>query len=120
MRATIAGAALVAVVLFRDHLSSFEGLAGLAIFVLVYTGSILLLVNRFPTDIRTSRTEPVVRRTWSEARTALVEEGSIRENAARRKRNRASIGSFHISSMVVQAITKAISAGPEPTVWYAM
>ena len=48
MRATIAGAALVAIVLFRDHLASFEGLAGLAIFVLVYTGGILLLVNRFP------------------------------------------------------------------------
>ena len=48
VRATIAGAALVAIVLFRDHLASFEGLAGLAIFVLVYTGGILLLVNRFP------------------------------------------------------------------------
>ena len=30
VRATIAGAALVAIVLFRDQLSSFEGLAGLA------------------------------------------------------------------------------------------
>ena len=48
VRATIAGAALVAIVLFRDQLSSFEGLAGLAIFVLVYTGGILLLVDRFP------------------------------------------------------------------------
>ncbi|HEY7846960.1 MAG TPA: ATP-binding protein [Candidatus Limnocylindria bacterium] len=48
VRATIAGAALVAIVLFRDRLASFEGLVGLAIFVLVYTGGILLLVNRFP------------------------------------------------------------------------
>ena len=48
VRATIAGAALVAIVLFRDQLSSYEGLAGLAIFVMVYTGGILLLVNRFP------------------------------------------------------------------------
>ena len=48
VRATIAGAALVAIVLFRDQLSSFEGLAGLAIFVLLYTGGILVLVGRFP------------------------------------------------------------------------
>jgi signal transduction histidine kinase len=48
VRATIAGAALVAIVLFRDQLSSFEGLAGLAIFVLLYTGGILVLVSRFP------------------------------------------------------------------------
>jgi signal transduction histidine kinase len=48
VRATIAGAALVAIVLFRSQLSSFEGLAGLAIFVLLYTGGILVLVGRLP------------------------------------------------------------------------
>jgi signal transduction histidine kinase len=48
VRATIAGAALVAIVLFRDQLSSFPWLVGLAVAVLVYTGGILLLVGRFP------------------------------------------------------------------------
>jgi signal transduction histidine kinase len=48
VRATIAGAALVAVVLLRDQLTSFPFLAALAIAVLVYTGGILLLVGRFP------------------------------------------------------------------------
>ncbi len=48
VRATIAGAALVAVVLLREQLASFPWLAGLAIAVLVYTGGILLLVGRFP------------------------------------------------------------------------
>lgn len=44
-----------------------------------------------------------------------------RENAASRERNRASVGSSHISSMwLVQPITKAMSTGPVPTVWYAM
>jgi signal transduction histidine kinase len=48
VRATIAGVALVAVVLFREQLTSFPWLAGLAIAVLAYTGGILLLVGRFP------------------------------------------------------------------------
>jgi signal transduction histidine kinase len=48
VRATIAGAALVAVVLLREQLSSFPWLAGLAVTVLVYTGFILLLIGRFP------------------------------------------------------------------------
>ena len=48
VRATIAGAALVAVVLLRDQLTSFPWLAGLAVSVLVYTFGILLLVGRFP------------------------------------------------------------------------
>jgi K+-sensing histidine kinase KdpD len=48
VRATIAGAALVAIVLFRDQLAAFPWLAGLAIAVLLYTGGILLLVGRFP------------------------------------------------------------------------
>jgi signal transduction histidine kinase len=48
VRATIAGAALVAVVVLRDQLSSFPWLAGLAVAVLVYTGGILVLVGRFP------------------------------------------------------------------------
>jgi K+-sensing histidine kinase KdpD len=48
VRATIAGAALVAIVLFRGQLSSFPWLVGLAVAVLVYTGGILLLVGRFP------------------------------------------------------------------------
>ena len=48
VRATIAGAALVAVVLLRDQLTSFPWLLGLAVAVLVYTGGILLLVGRFP------------------------------------------------------------------------
>jgi signal transduction histidine kinase len=48
VRATIAGAALVAIVLFREQLDSFPWLFGLATAVLVYTGGILLLVGRFP------------------------------------------------------------------------
>ena len=48
VRATIAGAALVAVVLLTDQLTSFPWLVGLAVAVLVYTGGILLLVGRFP------------------------------------------------------------------------
>ena len=48
VRATIAGAALVVVVLLREQLSSFPWLAGLAVTVLVYTGFILVLVGRFP------------------------------------------------------------------------
>ena len=48
VRATIAGAALVAVVLLREQLTSFPWLVGLAVAVLVYTGGILLLVGRFP------------------------------------------------------------------------
>ncbi len=48
VRATIAGAALVVVVLLREQLSSFPWLAGLAVAVLVYTGFILVLVGRFP------------------------------------------------------------------------
>ena len=48
VRATIAGAALVAIVLFREQLSSFPWLVGLAVAVLAYTGIILLLVGRFP------------------------------------------------------------------------
>jgi signal transduction histidine kinase len=48
VRATIAGAALVAVVLLRAQLTSFPWLAGLAVSVLVYTFGILLLVGRFP------------------------------------------------------------------------
>jgi signal transduction histidine kinase len=48
VRATIAGAALVVIVLFREQLSSFPWLVGLAVSVLVYTVGILLLVGRFP------------------------------------------------------------------------
>jgi len=48
VRAAIAGAALVAIVLLRGQLSSFPWLAGLAVAAMLYSGGILLLVNRFP------------------------------------------------------------------------
>jgi signal transduction histidine kinase len=47
-RAVIAGAGLIAILVFRDRLDSFPWLVGLATAVLVYTGAILLLVGRFP------------------------------------------------------------------------
>jgi signal transduction histidine kinase len=47
-RAVIAGAGLIAILVFRDRLDSFPWLVGLAVAVLVYTGAILLLVGRFP------------------------------------------------------------------------
>ncbi len=47
-RAAIAGAGLVAILVFGDRLDSFPWLVGLAAGVLVYTGAILLLVGRFP------------------------------------------------------------------------
>jgi signal transduction histidine kinase len=48
VRAAIAGAALVAIVLLRGQLSSFPWLAGLAVAAMLYSGGILLLVSRFP------------------------------------------------------------------------
>ncbi|HEX6128722.1 MAG TPA: GAF domain-containing sensor histidine kinase [Candidatus Limnocylindria bacterium] len=47
-RAGVAGASLVAILLFRDRIDSFPFLVGLGIAVLVYSGAILLLVGRFP------------------------------------------------------------------------
>ncbi len=47
-RATIAGAGLVAVLVFRDRLDTFPWLVGLGVAVLVYTAAILFLVGRFP------------------------------------------------------------------------
>jgi signal transduction histidine kinase len=47
-RAGIAGAGLVAILLFRDRIDSWPWLVGLAVAVLVYTGLILVLVGRFP------------------------------------------------------------------------
>jgi signal transduction histidine kinase len=48
VRAAIAGAALVAIVLLRAQLASFPWLAGLAVAAMLYSGGILLLVSRFP------------------------------------------------------------------------
>jgi signal transduction histidine kinase len=47
-RAGVAGASLIAILVFREGMVSFPWLAGLAVAVLVYTGAILLLVGRFP------------------------------------------------------------------------
>src|SRR5919106_3920072 len=48
VRAAIAGAALVVIVLLRTQLASFPWLAGLAVAAMLYSGGILLLVTRFP------------------------------------------------------------------------
>ena len=48
VRAAIAGAALVAIVLFRGQLAAFPLLAVLAVTAILYSGGILLLVGRFP------------------------------------------------------------------------
>jgi signal transduction histidine kinase len=48
LRAAIAGAALVAIVLLREQIASFPWLAGLAVAAILYSGGILLLVGRFP------------------------------------------------------------------------
>lgn len=48
VRAAIAGAALVAIVLLRGQLASFPWLAGLAVAAMLYSGGILLLVGHFP------------------------------------------------------------------------
>jgi hypothetical protein len=72
-------------------------------------------------SIRTSRDGSRSSGTRSESPVPRLSKRINRENAASRERNRASVGSSHISSMwVVQPITKAISTGPVPTVWYAM
>jgi signal transduction histidine kinase len=47
-RAAIAGAGLVAILLFRDRIDSWPLLVGLAAAVLVYSGLVLVLVGRFP------------------------------------------------------------------------
>ncbi|HYM52236.1 MAG TPA: ATP-binding protein [Candidatus Dormibacteraeota bacterium] len=47
-RLAIVAASVVAVVLFRDQLSSFPWLLGLAVAVAIYTTAILLLVGHFP------------------------------------------------------------------------
>ena len=47
-RAGIAGAGLVAILLFRDRIDAWPWLVGIGVGVLVYTGLILLLVGRFP------------------------------------------------------------------------
>jgi signal transduction histidine kinase len=47
-RAGIAGAGLVAILVFRDRIDAWPWLVGIAVGVLVYTGLILLLVGRFP------------------------------------------------------------------------
>lgn len=48
LRAAIAGAALIAIVLLRNQIASFPWLAGLAVAAILYSGGILLLVGRFP------------------------------------------------------------------------
>jgi signal transduction histidine kinase len=47
-RAGVAGASLIAILVFRERIDSFPWLVGLAVAVLVYTGAILVLVGRFP------------------------------------------------------------------------
>jgi signal transduction histidine kinase len=47
-RAGVAGASLVAIILFRDRIDTYPWLIGLAVAVLVYTGIVLLLLRRFP------------------------------------------------------------------------
>jgi signal transduction histidine kinase len=48
LRAAIAGAALIAIVLLRSEIASFPWLAGLAVAAILYSGGILLLVGHFP------------------------------------------------------------------------
>ena len=47
-RAGIAGAGLLAIVLFRDRIDAWLWLVGLLVAVLVYSGLVLVLVRRFP------------------------------------------------------------------------
>ena len=47
-RAGVAGASLIAILVFRERIDSFPWLVGLAVAVLLYTGAILVLVGRFP------------------------------------------------------------------------
>jgi signal transduction histidine kinase len=48
LRAAIAGAALITIVLLRDQIAAFPWLAGLAVAAILYSGGILLLVGHFP------------------------------------------------------------------------
>src|SRR4029079_14337539 len=48
LRAAIAGAALIAIVLLRNQIASFPWLARLAGAAILYSGGLLLLVGRFP------------------------------------------------------------------------